>query len=439
MVGNEKLRGEWNMNTRWLPVLAAAILMLLACAAAETSGSYEYALDEGTSQWTITRYTGTDAALTVPATLDGHTITVIGEGAFAGCYDLTAVTVSEGVTTIADGAFFACDGLTSVTLPDSLTSLAADAFHGCSSLEAIAIPRNVALPQGNPFSGCPALTQITVTGGNAALEVRDGLLYDRAHGALVCWPQGLAVGACAVPEGTLAIGPGAFFSCDAVTAVTLPDSVTAIGDDAFRYCTDMVSIRIPAGLTALGRSAFEGCSSLRAIALPRGLREIPAWLLRDCDSLTAVTVPDGVTSIAFNAFEDSDSLARVMLPASLHSVDTFAFYDCDALTDVFFGGTQAQWDALSIADFNDSLTGARLRLPGEADLDLPADVAAIESQAFADLEGSLVVRFHDHVTDIADDAFPPADSADLIFAAPAGSYAESWARSHGYYVWTVGQ
>ena len=427
------------MMKKWLSVLLAAVLLTLLAvgAAAETSGDYEYELVDGKA--TITKYNGSATALTVPASLDGHAVDRVGETAFAGCYELTSVTLPEGLTGIDAEAFFTCDALETVSLPDSLTDLATDAFYGCVALRAIALPGRVARLAGNPFTGCSALTEITVAAGNAALEIRDGLLYNRAEDALVCWPQGLAVGSCAVPEGTRAIAPEAFFGCEAVTGVELPDSVAAIGNDAFRYCAAMEEIRIPADLATLGDSAFEGCSSLKSIELPRGLTRIPPWLLRDCDALVSMTVPEGVRSIAMDAFESCEALSRVILPASLTEVDMFAFYDCNALTDVYFTGTQAQWDAMSVEDFNDPLTEATFHLGilREADVDLPEDLRAIESQAFADLEGGLLVRFPEGVESIADDAFPPAGGeAPIEFIAPSGSYAESWCQAHGYTVWT---
>ena len=419
-----------------LPAVLLAALLLTAAAAAETAGDFEYELVDGLA--TVTGYTGTESALTVPASLNGSPVTAIGELAFAGCYGLVSVTLPEGITDIGDSAFFNCDSLTSVSLPDSLVRLSADAFQGCTALEAITLPRNVAALTGNPFSGCASLTAITVAAGNTALEIRDGLLYNRAGSVLACWPQGLAAGVCAVPDGTAAVGAGAFFLCEDVTAVILPDSVTEIGPDAFRFCMGMTSVRLPAGITALGSSAFEGCESLEEIALPQGITDIAPWLLRDCDSLTFVTIPEGVRSIGMDALESCDSLTGVILPGSLTEVGAFAFYGCDALTDVYFGGGRDRWEAMSVDDLNEPLTEAVLHLPAPraADADLPADLAVIEGGAFRDLEPGMLVRFPAATTEIADDAFPPADAENPVaFIAPPGSYAETWGLSHGYTVW----
>ena len=446
------------MKKLWFSVLLAAALLLCAAALADTAGDFEYTAEGG--RVTVTAYTGSDTAVTVPAALGGSPVTAIGEyafmgcteitsltlpqgltaigtSAFAGCFGLTSVVVPEGVTDIGETAFFTCTGLTSVTLPDSLIRLEAGAFGDCTALAAITLPKNVAALSDNPFSGCASLTQITVAAGNTALEVRGGLLYNRAGNELVCWPQGLAAGACAVPAGTEAIGVNAFVSCEGITSVSLPDSVTAIRSSAFRFCTDLTGINLPAGITVLEDSAFEGCCSLTSIALPQGLTAIAPMLLRSCESLTSVTVPAGVTGIGFSAFEYCGALTRVYLPAGLTEIGIFAFNCCDSLTDVYFAGTQARWDAMTVEELNDPLTAAALHLSyqGEPDVDLPEDLIRIGSGAFPDLPGGSLVRIPAGVEEIADDAFPPADGANPVsFIVIPGTCAETWALSNGYTV-----
>ena len=103
------------MKKSWA-LLAVLLLMLGLCfaAAAEeaepteyTSGDYKYILlPDGTAE--ITRYTGNAAELSVPDTLDGHSVTSIGEWAFFGCDSLTSITLPEGLTSIGDNAFYDC-------------------------------------------------------------------------------------------------------------------------------------------------------------------------------------------------------------------------------------------------------------------------------------------------------------------------------------------
>ena len=61
--------------------------------------------------------------LTIPATINGATVTAIGANAFQNL-GITKVQFPEGITTIEDGAFLGCTALESLTLPDSLTKMA---------------------------------------------------------------------------------------------------------------------------------------------------------------------------------------------------------------------------------------------------------------------------------------------------------------------------
>ncbi len=64
-------------------------------------------------------------------------ITVIGQGAFNACYNITEVTIPGSVTTLGPGAFYACIGLTSIELPASVTRIGIEAFAECTTLGSI--------------------------------------------------------------------------------------------------------------------------------------------------------------------------------------------------------------------------------------------------------------------------------------------------------------
>ena len=64
-------------------------------------------------------------------------VTVIGEGAFAGCSELTSISIPEGITSIGENAFFDCQGLESITIPSSVKSIGIGAFSDCPSLAKI--------------------------------------------------------------------------------------------------------------------------------------------------------------------------------------------------------------------------------------------------------------------------------------------------------------
>ena len=103
-----------------------AILGLLLLAVRTAQGQFDYTTNRGTI--TITGYTGTGGAVTIPATITSLPVTSIGDSAFYSNNSLTSITVPNGVTSIGDCAFAFCENLASVTIPNSVTSVGNYAF-----------------------------------------------------------------------------------------------------------------------------------------------------------------------------------------------------------------------------------------------------------------------------------------------------------------------
>ena len=261
---------------RSLLVLALALALLLVPLvpargedpAPLTSGDYQYiVLEDGTVE--ITRYAGWDEALAIPDTLDGKTVSRIGDKAFHLRSSLTSLTLPDSVTSIGNQAFSFCGSLTNLTIPDSVTSIGDGAFEGCTGLTDITIPDSVTAIGANPFARCTRLTDIRVSPDHPALAVIDGVLFSKADKRLVSYPCAFTAESYAIPQGIKAIGDFAFSWCYSLTSITIPDSVTSIGDNAFFGCNNLTSITIPDSVTAIGDSAFADCATTLTLTVPR--------------------------------------------------------------------------------------------------------------------------------------------------------------------------
>ena len=260
-----------------------------------TYGDYKYSVnDDGTV--TIKKYSGSASELTIPNTIDGKSVTSIG-------YEANGYAMG-------DYAFSNCTSLTRVTVPDTVTSICAFAFCQCTSLTSITIPDCVTSIGERVFYGCTKLTSIEVSSNNANYKSVDGILYDKDVTTLISCPGGK-------------------------TSVTIPDSVTSIGSYAFSSCTSLISVTIPDGVTSIGDSAFYFCTNL-----------------------TSITIPDGVTSIGTYTFMGCTSLTYIVIPVSVTSIGNYAFQDCASLKDVYFGGTEDEWNSITIQSGNDALASA---------------------------------------------------------------------------------
>ena len=105
----------------------------------------------------IYKYAGCSelTSITIP-----NSVTSIGGAVFENCSGLTSITIPNSVTSIGWYAFSGCSGLTSVTIPNSVTSIGGQAFYECSSLTSITIPHSVMSIGDQAFYGCSALTSV---------------------------------------------------------------------------------------------------------------------------------------------------------------------------------------------------------------------------------------------------------------------------------------
>ncbi|MGA3181056.1 MAG: leucine-rich repeat protein [Verrucomicrobiota bacterium] len=286
---------------------------------------------------TIAGYNGLGGALTIPAAINGLTVSAIGDEAFDDASNLTSVLIPGSVTSIGTEAFENCSGLTGVTIPFSVTSLGTDVFLGCSSLGAI-----------------------TVASGNPAYSSSlNGVLFNKAKTTLLEFPGGLG-GSYTIPGSATSIGLGAFEECTNLGSVTIPGSVTSIGAEAFEECIGLTNLTISFGVASIGLAAFEGCSNLANVTMPDSVTSLGAGAFEDCTGLTNATISSGLSSVAPGAFLGCVSLNSIQIPGSVTSLGEDAFAGCLSLSSVFFGSNAPVADGSVF--LNDTVTA--YYLPG---------------------------------------------------------------------------
>ena len=96
----------------------------------------------------------------------------MGYAAFAGCTNLTSLSLYDGIQTIGEGAFINSTSLEAVTIPQSVTSIGASAFVNCSNLSTITIPEKVTTIESNTFNGCSHLESIMLPAGLTSFQDR---------------------------------------------------------------------------------------------------------------------------------------------------------------------------------------------------------------------------------------------------------------------------
>ena len=301
----------------------------------------------------------------------------------------TAYKIPEGVTSIGNWAFQTCWYLTDVTIPESMTSIGNYAFAWSDELNAITIAKSVTSIGKGAFSYCTGLKDVYYTGSRTQwknikiADENEPLLNATLHLNPVNY---VASGTCGENltwtlrlDGTLTIsGTGTMqdyeYTTDdngdrhttapwyaySPTKLVIEDGVTYIGHYAFLGCGLTGSVTIPETVTGLGWESFGLCGGLTDVTIPASLTKIRYGTFNGCTGLTSVVIPEGVPMIDGIAFAGCTGLTSIVIPESVTKIEWGAFRDCSNLKDVYYVGSQRQWEQVQIAEYNEPLLNAAI-------------------------------------------------------------------------------
>lgn len=202
------------------------------------SGAYRYAVDnkidyvllnknicgdflynEYEDSVAITGYIGTDENVTVPGTINGKPVTVIGDSAFCNNQSIRKVTLPDSIKVI-DSDAFDSSTLEEINLPEELEDIGYEAFEYCQSLKSITIPDSVTFISTWAFNNCTSLESAKIG------------------------------------SGVMSINNYTFANCTSLKELTLSEGLESIGDEALIGCTSLKNITVPKSVNEIGENAI---------------------------------------------------------------------------------------------------------------------------------------------------------------------------------------
>lgn len=381
--------------------------------------------------------------LTVPAA-----VKEISEYALQNCTALTGVTLPEGLTTIGNGAFSNCSALSNLEIPATVTSIGHDAFSGCSSLAEIALPEGLAAVASNCFVDCTGLTKVTLPSTITNIE-------------LCAFSMCSNLAEINLPEGLQYIRNSAFQRCNALPGFTLPESIVNV-EGAFDNCdAPRYAERNSHQAEVLGKAGYSfrpgdvdydlyyhynstsqtTPTTINIGGVDRSKTSITItdeadgiWNNAFANSkLKFLRIPEGIGYINSGAFSGSADLEWVSIPVSVTYLRMDAFSNCEKLHDIYYAGTEEEWNAVQKSGAYSNLTSrvffhyGRSGPEGMKIMKIPGGTTRIEDYAFSHVDAEYIyvpsgckeighgafgsntglkyVIIPDGITDLATDAF----------------------------------
>lgn len=273
----------------------------------------------------------------------------IGDDAFAGCTQITAVGVTKNTTlSLGNRCFKGCTGLQTLVLGGDVTDWGDETFMDCTGLTRAIIGND--LSTNIPRIGVRAFKNCTGFSTAGCVSIRSGVeVYDTECFAgcsnLPAFSY-LVSARTALRE----IGDSAFYGCSGLTAflTSAYTSVERLGARAFAECDTLKQPSIPASVKSIGEGCFMGCDNLMYVSFYGAVAEYPKDCFRDCPKL----VRTGGTAAAFaglkrigeNAYAGCRSLVNstswnLGRYSALEEIGDGAFSGCTGLADSILSAT----------------------------------------------------------------------------------------------------
>ncbi len=167
--------------------------------------------------------------------------------------------------------------------------------------------------------------------------------------------------------------------------IILPYGVSTVPNSAFAYCSNLKKVILPSSVMSIGSNAFSGCTALEEVINLNLVKSIDASAFINTSALTSVDI-SSATLLGENAFSKTGSgmtslanitlaeglevipagcfartaITEIRIPTSVKSIGEKAFNACNNLSDVYYAGTEEEWNAIEIGSLNVKLTSATI-------------------------------------------------------------------------------
>ena len=273
------------------------------------------------------------------------------------CHDLESITVSPDNPNYSsvNGVLFDKDQKELIlfpraksgeySIPEGVTKLGDYAFNGSTLLTKLTIPSSLETLYPYSLRSCTNLATIDTASNHQKFSSIEGVLFNKEGDTLLAFPHNNTLNY-TIPEGTLAIGPSAFYQSD-IVHITIPEGLTHIEANAFREST-LEAIIFPSSLEIIDSTAFQHCTELHTVIFKDSPTEIQGSAFNGCTSLERLDLGTQIKSIG--SFANCTSLSKVVIPDTVSELGYGAFAGCTALNYVTLTPSKTELNLAAFAD-----------------------------------------------------------------------------------------
>lgn len=230
----------------------------------------------------------------------------IGFAAFAGCYELTDITIPESVDSIA-GYAFTSTSLSQVNLPANITHLGEGVFSHCKLLTTATVT-NSNIPD-YAFLGDIELNKVTM--GAGVKKIGNGAFKGCTALEAINWESATQL---------VSVGNEAFTATSIADAdLSTFQSLDNVGDWAFAG-TPIATAKLPQGMSKLGDGVLYYAKKIKRFFLPPKVEKVGSFLLAGTSVSNNDIMNDDATIIGKCAFYNLSQVQNLVIPAKVDKV-----------------------------------------------------------------------------------------------------------------------
>ena len=304
-------------------------------------------------------YSGTARMVRIAEEYNGLPVTKIYDGAFENT-DIIQLVIPDSVTEISDRAFSG-GFIWYVILPSSIKSLR---LSYCESLTIVVAENDVDIYLHNSYCDIVFSDDVTSIGhlnfeySSCFLDIPDSVTSIKGLNFYDWSMDPFSM----IPNSVTTIGY-LYFGYYRGETLTIPDSVTSLSTLYLSTTSGNIDVKISNNISQIDNVYIESAhDNLEYLNYNEyqyckyiGNENNPYMILIDTTNknLKSYSIHPNTKTIASYAFGGCSRMTNILIPDSVIGISESAFSGCSSFTDIYYTGSEEEWNAISIDSSND--------------------------------------------------------------------------------------